>query len=344
MQSILVIRLSSLGDVVLSTPIVRQLQVTYPDSILDVAVAAPFAGVYEHNPRIRRLWSLENTEASDTHADELKLSIKESLPRSGYDLIVDLQHNFRSSLFRRGLGDNVVLAPKHRLEKLALVYFKRKPVAITHVVERYRSAIANLPLMLDTDGPEVWLPNERANGTYKPPNTKFASNDNVMRVALAPGARHATKRWPVSKAAALCKMLVDEGAHVTLVGGLADVSICNAVEDAAGVSVDRADGASTVEQTVRALDDSDVLVTNDSGVMHLGAARRIPVVAIFGSTVKELGFTPFGTRFTVVEHDVQCRPCSHIGRATCPKGHFLCMESIAPATVLLATKRLVQMG
>lgn len=344
MQSILVIRLSSLGDVILSTPIVRQLQLTYPDSILDVAVSAPFAGVYEHNPRIRNLWSLENIDATDTAADELKLAIKGSLPRGGYDLIVDLQHNFRSALFRRGLGKSVVLAPKHRMEKLALVYFKHKPAVTTHVIERYRSTLGGLPLMLDTDGPEVWLPEENADGVYRPLITKQKNNDLALRVALAPGARHATKRWPVAKAAALCKMLADEGAHVTLVGGLADVSICDAVQRAAGVNVERADGASSLEQTIRVLDDCDVLITNDSGVMHLGAARKIPVVAIFGSTVREFGFAPFGTRFIIVEHDVQCRPCSHIGRATCPKGHFLCMESIAPDTVMSAVKRLALSG
>lgn len=342
MQSILVIRLSSLGDVILSTPIVRQLQLTYPDAILDVAVAKQYADVYRHNPRLRRLWSIESTDTTDTHADEFKLSIKESIPGNKYDLIVDLQHNIRSAFFRHGLGRSVVLSPKHRLEKLALVYLKHKPKEITPIIDRYRSAINNLPLVLDNGGPEVWLPEEKLDGAYKPNSVLRSKPTPQIHVAIAPGARHATKRWPISKSAALCRMLIDEGMRVSLIGGVSDVSICNAVADASDVEVARADGAQTIEQTIRVLDTADILVTNDSGVMHLGAARKIPIVAIFGSTVKEFGFAPYGTIFTLIEHDVQCRPCSHIGRDTCPKKHFLCMESIAPATILSAIKRMLQ--
>ena len=162
----------------------------------------------------------------------------------------------------------------------------------------------------------------------------------TLNIVLAPGAHHATKRWPVAKWAELAAQLDEKGASITLVGGPSDVEICTAVEQAAGVAITRADGAETLAETIEVLDRADVLVSNDSGVMHLAAARRVPVVAIFGSTVKELGFAPYGVRHTIVEHDVSCRPCSHIGRARCPKGHFLCMESIPPTQVLEAIERI----
>ena len=192
--------------------------------------------------------------------------------------------------------------------------------------------------MLDTDGPEVWLPSERADGVYAPRRPDQRAGDR-LRVAIAPGAHHNTKRWPVERFAALCGALIGQGASVALLGGPADVEHGNAVASLCNATVERADGAQTLAETIAVLDRSDVVVSNDSGVMHLGAARRVPTVAIFGSTVKELGFAPYGVRHAIVDHNVGCRPCSHIGRAQCPKGHFLCMTSITADEVLAAIER-----
>lgn len=341
MRSILVIRLSSLGDVILSTPIVRQLQRTYPDVILDVATSSKFHNVYEHNPRVRRAWSVDPAPTADSDMDDIKLSMKESVPDGQYDLIVDLQNNVRSATLRHGLGDAVVRAPKFRMEKLALVWLKKRPSVITPIVSRYRSTIEHLPLALDTAGPEVWLPHERADGVYGPDGrTARPLHHGALHVAIAPGAQHATKRWPVAKVASLSRYLLDKGASITLIGGPADVPICDAIDAAVGGGLQRADSAKTLEQTITVLDRSDVLVSMDSGAMHLGAARRVPTVAIFGSTVKELGFAPYGIPHQIVEHDVNCRPCSHIGRANCPKGHFLCMEGIDVQHVANAIEKL----
>ena len=341
MQSILVIRFSSLGDLILTTPVVRQLQRTYPRAIIDVAVASRFKDVYAHNPHIRKQWLADpSPQIDDEDSDEVKLQMRESLDGGKYDLIIDLQNNIRSKGFRRGLGDNVVEAPKYRLEKLALVWLKKKPATITPIVERYREPLSNLPLVMDTDGPEVWLEEEKLDGAYAPHVVPRTTN-GMTHVVMAPGAHHATKRWPVAKYAELAKRLVGEGARVSLVGGPSDVQICDAVDKASGVPVDRHDGALTLEETIRVLDKADVLVSNDSGVMHLGAARRIPTVAVFGSTVKELGFAPYGSKYILVDHDVSCRPCSHIGKSKCPKGHFLCMEGIEVEQVQHAIHKLL---
>lgn len=340
-RSILVIRLSSLGDVILSTPIVRQLQRTFPDAILDVVVNERFSEVYAHNPRVRTVWPALVSTTVDGEMDAQKLAMKESVPGGRYDLVVDLQRNVQSATIRHGLGDVIVKYPKFRMQKLAMVYLKRFPDVTTSIVDRYRMPLEGLPLVMDTEGPEVWLASERAQGVYAPrrsPLPSYGNSPNTtslsgMRVVIAPGAKHATKRWPPLYVAELCKMLVGEGAMVSLVGGPADVELCNSIVNAANVDIARHDGATSLEQTIHALDAADVLVTNDSGVMHLGASRRIPTVAVFGSTVKELGFAPYGTRHVVVEHDIACRPCSHIGRSACPKKHFNCMVQIKPIMV-----------
>lgn len=324
-----------MGDVVLATPLARQLRRTYPDARIDVAVADRFVDVWANNPHVTCVWPVPSVHASEAGLDELKLEMLESLSGEWggqYDLIVDLQNSFRSATVRRGLGATVVRAPKHRMEKLSMVYLKRRPAVTTSIVDRYRSPVDYLPLIQDSDGCEVWLPEEHAEGAY--PSVRPVLERK--RIGLVPGAHHATKRWPIVRYAELAATLVRQGHEVVLLGGPGDVELCTSVASAAGVSVVRADGATSIESTIRMIDTCACIVTNDTGVMHLAAARRAPVVAIFGSTVRELGFAPYGTSFRIVEHDVACRPCSHIGRSSCPKGHFLCMEGVTVGAVLHA--------
>lgn len=324
-----------MGDVVLATPLVRQLRHAYPNARIDVAVADRFADVWANNPHVACVWPVPSIHATESGLDELKLEMLESLSGEWggqYDLIVDLQNSFRSATVRRGLGAKVVRAPKHRIEKLSMVYLKRRPAITTSIVDRYRSTLDFLHLDQDTDGCEVWLPEDHAAGVY--PSVRPIRERT--RIGLVPGAHHATKRWPVARYAELAATLVRQGYEVVLLGGPSDVELCTSVASAAGVPMVRADGATSVESTVRVIDTCACIVTNDTGVMHLAAARRAPVIAIFGSTVRELGFAPYGTTFRLVEHDVACRPCSHIGRASCPKGHFLCMQGITVGAVLHA--------
>lgn len=342
MHSILIIRLSSLGDVILATPLVRQLQSTYPKARIDVAVAERFAGVWDNSPRVTNVWRIGSNSPTDVEADNIKIAMMESVAteqHGRYDLIVDLQHNLRSAVLGRGLGSNVIVAPKFRLEKLALVWLKRRPATITNIASRNRKPLEHLPLVFDTQGCEVWLPEERAQGVYL---AGQPAHESRRRIAVAPGAHYATKRWPVTKYAQLVRDLsINMGLEVVLVGGQADVEICTAVARECGVDVFRADGSTSVEATVRVLDTCRAIVSNDSGVMHLAAARRLPVVAIFGSTVKEFGFAPYGVPYRIVEHDVACRPCSHIGLDRCPKGHFNCMNGVTTEQVIEALTQVV---
>lgn len=341
MRSILVIRLSSLGDVILSTPVVRMLRRTYPLARIDVLVSERFSEVWANNPHVDTLWKMPTPDSLAVATDELKLSMLASLEGSGsrkYDLVLDLQNSLRSTTFHRGLGIRTASAPKHRLEKLALVWLKRKPNKVVHVVDRYRQSISDLPLSFDTSGPEVWLPDEQHSGAYLDRRLDIRR----QTIGIAPGAHHATKRWTVAGFATVARYVVEQlGLQVMLIGGHADVELCEAVESTAGVPIQRAYGSASIIESAQRLDTCAALITNDTGVMHLASARRVPTVAIFGSTVVELGFTPYGVAHKIVEHDVACRPCSHIGRASCPKGHFLCMNSITPMMVVRALEQLL---
>lgn len=356
-----------MGDVLLATPLLRQMRRTYPNARLDVIVDERFAEVVRHNPHVDS--ALEYHRASRSLA---------SPTNTKYDAVIDLQHNRRSAQIRRGLRTKYTSTlDKHRLQKIALVYLKR---GLEHhvmpIAERYRQA-AQIPNVIevpdDDDGLELWLPEERAawkQDNIYPPRLRDGSTPpqapSFVTIAIAPGAHHATKRWPADRFAAAARQICTALAarsqsrspspsitcNVALVGGTADMELCEAVAASLTgmpkLNISNHAGSYSLYETVRVLDRASVLLTNDTGVMHMAAARRVPVVAVFGSTVQQFGFAPFRVRHEVVEAArelVPCRPCTHIGRARCPKlsakKHFLCMTGIAPERVAEAALRLI---
>ncbi|MBU3679914.1 MAG: glycosyltransferase family 9 protein [Candidatus Kapabacteria bacterium] len=332
MQSILLIRLTSLGDVILASGLVRQLKGAFPDAAIDVAVDSRFADVWSHNPRVRSVYAIDRQVRTNSELSAVAA-------QAPYDLVVDLQKNRRSKQIIASLqlpaASQVVCINKHRWEKLALVWLKRRPRVVTPITKRYWNTVRDLRVMYDEAGPEVWSADD-ASGVH--PIAKC--------IGVAPGARHATKRWTTQGYAELVRHLVaDNQENVILLGGPDDVTICDEIESLANVPVMRADGARNLAQTLAALDRCRLVVSNDSALMHLARARRIPVVAIFGSTVQELGFAPSGADVRIVERDgLPCRPCSHIGRDRCPKGHFRCMNEITSGEVAAAVDSLLSMA
>jgi heptosyltransferase-2 len=315
--------------VILATALVRQISRSMPDAAIDVAVDARFAEVWAHNPRVRKVYTVDR--AKRTNEDLIRQA-----GQAPYDIVADLQKNRRSAQLIASMSmpasTQVQRVSKHRLEKLALVWLKRPPRMVTPVVERYWNTVRHLGVEYDKLGPEVWTDNESV--AVQQPRTV---------VGLAPGARHATKRWAVAGFAELARDLVNrQGQAVMLLGGPDDVGVCDEIEALAGVALERADGATNLSSTIHALDQCRAVVSNDSALMHLARARRVPVVAIFGSTSPELGFAPQGDDVRIIEsRGLPCRPCTHIGRESCPKGHFRCMTDIATEAVVSAVSELL---
>ncbi len=324
MQSVLIIRLSSLGDVVLATALVRQIALSMPEASIDVAVDARFADVWKNNPRVRNIHAIDRALRTNEQ-------LLEGAHKAPYDLIIDLQRNRRSKTLIGSIAPasttRIVTVQKHRFEKLLLVWMKIKPKHVVPIMRRYWQTVESLQVAWDEFGPELWSENGRN-----------APNQPGHYIGIAPGARHATKRWPAEAFAQLIGRLVrDRQQQVVLLGGPDDVELCDRITELTEVQLIRADGAQDIATTISALDGCAVVVSNDSAVMHMARARQIPVVGIFGSTVRELGFAPAGDHVRIVERDdVTCRPCSHIGRDRCPKGHFDCLRLISASDVLAA--------
>lgn len=333
-----------MGDVLLTTALSRQIRKTFPDAALHFAVAEQLAEIYGHNPNVDAVFKydkkMKNRDISSSFA-----SFMDSHSIDKYNLAVDLQVNLRSGLLLKGVYDRILRMRKRRLHKLSLVYFKRPlDKRNIQIPDLYFETVEPAGVKDDNRGLEFWLPEERDSESY-PPEERKRQNTLQGRIAMAPGAHHATKRWPPERFAELADMFSKHfGAEVILLGGLADKSICEYVQNLSNSDLKDRSGAKTISETARLLDSCGILVTNDTGVMHIAAARRVPLVAIFGSTVRWFGFSPYRVTSVVVEKDIPCRPCTHIGRKDCPKGHFDCMKQISVKDVLNAAEKLLEKG
>ena len=160
-------------------------------------------------------------------------------------------------------------------------------------------------------------------------------------MAFAPGAAHATKRWPAERWVELGRRLNSRGFDLALVGGSGDADL------AAGIAsgLDRAASAAgrlSLQGTAALLASCRGLVSGDTGVMHMAAAVGTPVVAIFGPTVRAFGFFPYAQASAVVERELACRPCTAWGTERCPLGHHHCMVQIPADEVESALTGLIQ--
>lgn len=347
--SILIIRLSSLGDVLLATPLVRAIRNTYPNARIDVAVAKKFADVWKHNPHCSSVIEI------DTSRSAFKGFAQHNLYGKKYDVIVDIQHNIRSFFLQIARGKRTLRIDKYREQKRLLIQTKHlnPENKIPHIVERYFQAVATLGVRNNNGGLELWLPEEQhisSNHSVSPssvlptypPDTEQYQKTNKLerRIAFAPGAHHKTKQWlPNYFAQAGIELSKKYNAKILLLGGKQEHELCEEIKKSSPDVFENHAGSTSLYHTARLLDTCTLAVSNDTGILHLASARRIPVVAIYGSTVPDLGFTPYGTTSVIVEQkDVACRPCSHIGRAECPLGHFDCMKLIAPEIVISAVE------
>lgn len=332
LQKVLIIRLSSIGDIILTTPMLRVLKSVYPNCELHYVTRREFGELLQHDPHIDRLIQID-AEEGRTGLRAMNLL----LVREEYDAVFDLHNNFRSRVLRNGLSSHIHRVHKRGLRRLLLVkaHINRYQNAVA-VPDRYIETAADYGLLPDNDGPELFLTNDiRMSARMK---LRAAGIDPaVPSIGLCPGAKHFTKRWPSEHFASLVKDESLHGEQIVIFGGDDDAQTAAAIRQTSLARIHDMTGRLTLLETAAAMEHCHSLVTNDSGLMHMATAMKRPVVALFGSTVREFGFFPYHSLSTVLEvADLSCRPCTHIGRASCPKGHFNCMQRITPGSVIEA--------
>ncbi|MFH1195594.1 MAG: glycosyltransferase family 9 protein [bacterium] len=311
---ILVIRLSSLGDIILTTPVIRSLKKRYPAAAIDFLIRVEYSDVVKHNPNINSLHVFQR--------NSIEKEFREIIRQKNYDLILDLQNNLRSRRVTAGFKGDIYRFKKPSFKKFLLVNFKiNKLIPPVSITQRYADSFPGL--QLDDAGAEIFY--------HKQDQLELSGNENY--IGICPGSRHFTKKWPEEYFIKLCRKLISENYKPLLFGGADDVEQCkrivNEVSGAANFS-----NNDEILQTVSDMKKCKVVICNDSGMMHAAAAVSVPVIAIFGSTVKEFGFTPYKVTNLILENNlVSCRPCSHTGKEDCPQKHFRCMQDITPAQV-----------
>lgn len=336
----LVIRLSSIGDIVLTTPFLRSFKKQFPHCRVDYVVKKEFADLLRYNPYIDHLYEFN----SDSGFAGLRRFVSE-LRQQQYDLIVDLHNSLRSKYIRRRVrAKKVRRISKREIQRFLLIKFKMNVYRNTvHVVDRYIETVEDFGVRNDNDGLELIIPEHYHSHVAE--QFEPLKQERRFLVAICPAAKHYTKRWLKEYYVKLSEMLIDTcGVYIVILGGPEDKAYCEDIRRLIGVehAVNVA-GELKLLQSAAVLDQCDVVVTNDTGMMHIAAARKRKIVAIFGPTVRELGFFPYGTENIVVEHDnLSCRPCTHIGSNSCPKGHFRCMRDLLPTRVYEATERMLR--
>jgi heptosyltransferase-2 len=327
---VLCVRFSSIGDVLLTTPLVRALHRRHPDAELFFVTKQAMAPLVVENPNLNKVIALEPNERITDLARRLRalrpthgLDLHGSLRSAALRLLVPCQWGGYS---KRKLARTALIAAKINL------YGKHVPVP-----ERYFEAARALDVHPDGGPPEFFLPpaaRERV--------ARWLAERGLDRqplAALAPGAAHATKRWPTRHWRALAEQLRTMGYGLVALGGADDRQLAKELGPAPGIH--NAAGEFTLQETGACLARAAVLISGDTGVMHMATGVGTRVVAVFGPTVELFGFFPYASRTEVLQRDLSCRPCSAMGTDRCPLGHHRCLEEIFPDQVAAAVQRLV---
>ena len=311
---ILIVRLSSLGDILLTTPLVRSLKKQFQSIEIDYLLRKGYQDTYSYNPYISNLHLYENQKNN---------LLTEQLQSRNFDLIIDLQNNIRSNRITNKLKVLTLKFHKKSLDKFLLVKFKINRMKDLHQIPvRYAEVIPKFEL--DKEGLELYLPDNIT--------SKIKRENNL--IGFCPGSRHFTKKWPVDYFCELGNSLSRMGYKIVLFGGKDDKELCKQIADNIPDSVDLSNN-DLLLQSACDMKNCKALVCNDSGLMHLACAVNVPVILLMGSTVKEFGFAPYKNKNLILENNLlSCRPCSHIGKEKCPKKHFKCMIDIKPNNIL----------
>ncbi len=327
MKKILVIRFSSIGDIVLTSPVLRCLRNKYPAAEIHFLTKDSMLPLLAHNPHVNRVYTIRKKVSE----------VLPALKAEGYDLVVDLHKNIRSVLVKMSLNATSFSYHKLNYRKWMLVRLKVNLLPSIHIVERYFDALESLGIQNDGKGLEIFIP---AEAEQEAGSILLAVEKPY--VVFSVGAAHFTKRLPESKWKELAGLVKGS---IVLAGGKEEFAMGEAIKSIDPGRIVNACGRSSILASAVLLREAEVVVSNDTGLMHLASCFSKPIVSVWGSTVPEFGMYPYlplhPERSAIVQTGgLSCRPCSKIGFASCPKKHFKCMETIPAVNLYNAIRQL----
>ena len=315
MPKILVIRFSSIGDIVLTTPVFRCIKKQLPDAEVHLVTKSSFKIVTANNPYIDHFFYLD---------DDLTSVIKE-LKKQKYDYVIDLHNNTRSYRIKRALRKKTFTINKLNFEKFLLTNLNINIMPAEHITTRSLDTVASLGVVDDGKGLDYFIPVKDIVKEHDIPTSHSAGF-----ITIVIGATYNTKKLPVHKLQELCYKIDHP---VILLGGKEDNSDAEMIASVDPVKVYNACGKFNLNESADLVRQSKLVVSHDTGLMHIAAALQKPIISIWGNTTPVFGMYPYyGSRsdkqFDTVEvTGLRCRPCSKIGYQKCPMEHFKCMEN-----------------
>lgn len=315
-RKILIIRFSSIGDIVLTTPVIRAVKQQVPNAEVHFLVKKSNEILVNSNPYV---------DAVHTYKGDLR-SLLHELKEENFDYVIDLQNNFRSHKITRQLNCPHRTFPKHNIKKMVLVHAKINFLPAVHIVDRYFKAAKDLGVTNDGQGLDYFIPDE---DVFDIQDLPAGFEDGYIAVAV--GAAHATKRIPADK-------IVEIGSQIfkplVLLGDKSDAETAELIVAQLNDRALNLCGKFNINTTASIVAQSDGMLTGDTGLMHIAAALGKPIASLWGNTVPELGMYPYtkpgAPRARIFEvTSLFCRPCSKLGFKKCPHGHFKCMNLIS---------------
>ncbi|TVQ10484.1 MAG: glycosyltransferase family 9 protein [Bacteroidetes bacterium] len=316
---ILVIRFSSIGDIILCSPVLRCLKNNPSRNIVThLLTKKSFTSFTSGYPYLDKVIAYE---------DDLRATIRD-LKEENYDFVLDLHNNLRSMRVKRALGKPSQAFNKLNIEKWLLTTFKIDRMPQVHIVDRLMDAARPLEIENDGKGLDFFIPEKEKVSLQSLP----APYRNGY-VGFVIGGTYATKRLPADKIIEICRKLHKP---VILLGGPEDADTGNHIESELPGKVFNACGKYSLNASASLVEQAHAIISHDTGLMHIAAAFSKPMASIWGNTVPELGMYPYypenqkhiPNRIFEIK-DLKCRPCSKIGYNTCPKKHFRCMNDIS---------------
>ncbi len=309
----LVIRFSSIGDIVLTSPVVRGLKQQVENAEIHFATKGKLAPVVSKNPYIDKVHVLDK---------DINTLIGE-LEKEQFDYIVDLHHNFRSARIKSRLKATAFSFEKLNAQKFLLIYFKINRLPKKHIVDRYLETISVFGVGDDGEGLDFFIPED---GQYDKNRLPGLFREGFVAFVVA--GTYSTKRLPVKKIIEICNSI---DFPVVLLGGKSEMGASREVARGTGSNVLDLVGKLSLGQSASLVRDANLVLANDTGLMHIAAAFKKKILSFWGSTVPAFGMYPYRPHPASKIFEVKglrCRPCSKLGYNKCPKKHFNCMNQI----------------